>query len=149
MFTPYPITTFNAVNAIKAVAEIKYVTYDKIRDLDLIAKEFKVHRHCYQQFTHWFISVTASAEKDTALSHSAQVTTYERSDFDKVKEYIKNHIINEGNSIAMKDLHETYGLAVGETGYPCNLGQRLQDYLEDTAVFHFFHPPMKILSNLL
>ena len=52
MFTPYPITTFNAVNAIKAVAEIKYVTYDKIRDLDLIAKEFKVHRHCYQQFTH-------------------------------------------------------------------------------------------------
>lgn len=67
MFTPYPITTFNAVNAIKAVAEIKYVTYDKIRDLDLIAKEFKVRRHCYQQFTHWFISVTASTEKDTAL----------------------------------------------------------------------------------
>ena len=26
--------------------------YNEVRDLDLIAREFKVHKNCYQDFTH-------------------------------------------------------------------------------------------------
>ena len=56
--TPYSIKTFNAVNAIKAAAAAVKNTklYDQVRVLDLIASEFKVHKHCYQDFTHGFTS---------------------------------------------------------------------------------------------
>ena len=57
--TPYSIKTFNAVNAIKAAAVKNTKLYDQVRVLDLIASEFKVHKHCYQDFTHGFTSDVA------------------------------------------------------------------------------------------
>ena len=71
--TPYSIKTFNVVNAIKAAAATVKNTkvYDEVRDLSLIAREFKIHKHCYQDFTHEFTSGIASVKKDSALQFSS------------------------------------------------------------------------------
>ena len=51
----YTIITFDGANLIKAVAKVKNESlYVEIKDLDLIAKEFKLHKHCYQQITHGY-----------------------------------------------------------------------------------------------
>ena len=50
---PTTISTQQAVNTIKEAAEAKedQSLYYKIKDLDLIAKEFKYHGVCYREFT--------------------------------------------------------------------------------------------------
>lgn len=49
MYEPRKIVTYNAV---KAAAEMKnFNLYTDIKDLDLVSKEFKVHTHCYGEFT--------------------------------------------------------------------------------------------------
>ena len=45
----YTIVTFDAANSIKVAAKVKNENvYVEIKDLHQIAKEFKVHKHCYQ-----------------------------------------------------------------------------------------------------
>ena len=120
---------FNAVNAIKAVAAVKNTKlYDEVRDLDLIARNFKVHKHCCQDFTHGFTSGVASVKKDSTPQNSPHPPIYEKGDFDKVTKFIYSHIIEEGECISMKILHEIYGLGVGDTIYRSKLKQRLKDY---------------------
>ena len=54
-YKPYKIATYTAENTIKAAAKDKNEKfYNEIKDLDLIEKEFKFHRHCYQQYTNGY-----------------------------------------------------------------------------------------------
>ena len=49
----YTIITFDGANLIKAVAKVKNESlYVEIKDLGLIAKEFKEHKHFSQHFAH-------------------------------------------------------------------------------------------------
>ena len=51
-FFPQTVTTMDVCDTIKAAAKVENPTlYAEIHDLDLIAKEFKYHRHCYKSFT--------------------------------------------------------------------------------------------------
>ena len=79
--------------------------YDEVRDLNLIAREFKVHKHCYLDFTHGFTSGAASVKKDSTPQNSPYPPIYEKGDFDEVNKFINNHIIEEGQCISMKTLH--------------------------------------------
>ena len=50
-YEPHKIT-FDAERSINASAQVKNESlYVEIKDLDLISKEFKVHSHCYRDFT--------------------------------------------------------------------------------------------------
>ena len=112
------------MNAIKAAAAVENTKlYDEVRDLDLIAGEFKVHKHCYQDFKHGFTSGVASVKKDNTLQNSAHPPIYEKGDFDKVKKFINSHTIEEEQCISMKILHKIYGLGVGDTRYRSKLKQ--------------------------
>lgn len=52
---PVQIATNDAVSTIKAAAQAKNEEmYMEIKDIDLFAKEFKTHDHCYRQFTRGF-----------------------------------------------------------------------------------------------
>ena len=63
---PYTIVTFVAANSIKAAAKVKNENlYIEIKDLDLIAKEFKVHKHCYQQFTYGYTKGVHNEEQQS------------------------------------------------------------------------------------
>ena len=134
--TPYSIKTSNAVNAINAAAAVKNKKlYDKVRDLDLIEREFKEHKYFYQDFTHGCASGVASVKKNSTPQNSPRPPTYEKGDFDKVKEFITSHIIEEGQCISMKILSEIYGLGVGDTKYRSKLKQRLKNYFKDSISF--------------
>ena len=87
--TPYSVKTFNAVNAIKAAAAVKNTKlYDEVSDLDFITREFKVYKHCHQDFTHGFTSGVASVKKDSTPQNSPNPPIYEKGVFDKVKKFI-------------------------------------------------------------
>ena len=54
---PKKIRTFNATKTIKEPAKVKDSSlYAEIVDLDLIAKKFKYHQVCYQNFTRGYLS---------------------------------------------------------------------------------------------
>ena len=56
-YEPYKNLTFNPEKSLKAAAKVKKEElFNEIKDIDLISKEFKVHKHCYKQFTHGFTS---------------------------------------------------------------------------------------------
>ena len=74
------------MNAIKAAAAVKNKQiYDEVRYSDLIASEFKVHRHCCKDLTNGFTSGVASFKKYSTLQNSPHPPIYEKGDFDKVK----------------------------------------------------------------
>ena len=97
------------MNAIKAAAAVVKNTksYNEVRDLDLIAREFKVHKNCYQDFTHGATSAVASVKKDSTPQNSPHPYIYEKKISIKLK-FINNHIIEEGQCISMKILHEIF-----------------------------------------
>ena len=70
------------MNAMKATAAVKNTKlYDEVRDLDLIAREFKVQKHCYQDFTHRFTSGVASVKKDSTPENFPSPPIYEKRSF--------------------------------------------------------------------
>ena len=63
---PYKIETHDAEMTIKAAAKDKNETiYNEIKDPDLIAKDFKAHKHCYQHHTTRYTAGSRSKETDT------------------------------------------------------------------------------------
>ena len=96
--TPYIITSVAAVEAIKNAAKLKdNMHYCEIKDVDLISKEYKVHQHCYKNFTKGFSVKEKSQNKmdiETQPSESEPTAAYSQSNYEEVKEYVKNMVIN-------------------------------------------------------
>ena len=70
--------------------------YVEIKDLDLIAKEFKLHKHCYQQFTHGYTKGVCNEEQ---LSTSND-RKYDSGNFEAVKVFVCNHVLKLGKAQA-------------------------------------------------
>ena len=93
----YTTVTFEPANSIKAVAKVKNANlYVEIEELDLIAKEFKLHKHCYQQFTHGY---TKGVRNDEQLSTSND-RKYDSGNFEAVKVFVCNHVLTLGKAQA-------------------------------------------------
>ena len=123
------------MNAIKAAAAVKNTKlFDEVRDLGLIEREFKVHKHCYQDFKHGFKCGVASVKKDSTSENSPRAPMYEKDDFDKVKKFINSHVIEEGQCISMKILQEIYGLGTDDTTYRGKLKQILKYYFKGSSI---------------
>ena len=138
-FEPYKITTKNAQSAIKNAAKATDETlYIEISNLDLIAKEFKVHEHCYQNFTRGF-----SHAQSSSLSSSSQAKPfiYDTGKFEKVKEYVSIEVLGLGKAVSLKTLHQIYDLCVDDTRYRHKLKHRLQSQFRDKILF--ISPPGK------
>ena len=134
-YEPYTITTFNAATSIKAAAKSKNEKlYKEIVDLDLIAKEFKVHKTCYQKFTFSYSSPAASSSSSQNLEINDN-STYDKGNFDEVKDHIINVVIIQGKVASMKTLHELYNLGVGDTRYRSKLKKRIISKFGDQISF--------------
>ena len=105
------------VRTLKAAAEAKNQRlYTEISSLDLIVKDFKVHPHCYQNFTRGF-SGGSSSSNESSTSSQTRPATYDIGHFDKVKEYVSSEVVTFGKAVSMKTLHEMYELSVEDTRY--------------------------------
>jgi len=131
-YEPYKITTIDAQRTIKAAARVKdEKLYAEIQHLDLIAKEFKVHMHCYQNFTRGYSEGSAISTSSSTSSS----TSYDRGDFETVKEYIQNEVLLHGKAVAMKYLHQLYGLSVDDSRYRNKLKERIKTLFGDELLF--------------
>ena len=125
---PYTIVNFDAANSIKAAAKVKNENlYVEIKDLDLIAKEFKVHKHCYQQFTHGYTKGVCN--KDQPLT--SKDPKYDSGKFEAVKVFVCNPVLKLGKAASMKQLHDIYQLGAGDSRYRSKLKARLQNHFMD------------------
>eukprot|EP00794_Sanderia_malayensis_P019309 gene19309-21233_t len=91
--------TFNtfqqAVSTIKQAAEANedQSLYFEIKDLDLIAKEFKYHNSCYKEYTR---------KEKVSLSTVAEGDERESGDFKAVVKCIAEKVLQENQAVSMK-----------------------------------------------
>ena len=106
----------------------------EIKDLDLIAKEFKYHQTpCYKSFT---------KSKETIINplnpqnqDNDDGNTIESGDFESVTKCVKEQILMQNQAISMNVLHELYGLQTHDTRYRNKLKNRLQSAFPDQLCF--------------
>ena len=110
------ITTFDAEKNVKENARIKNAPlYDEIKDLDLIATEFKYHYvPGHRDFTRNIDNVKES------------VYQYKKEDFVKVKTFIMKNIIKGHQVVSLKALHKMYNLVDGDRRYRFKLKERTE-----------------------
>ena len=118
----------DAQRTIKDAAKVKNEKlYTEIHHLDLIAKEFKVHQHCYQNFTRGF-----SKGATSTVTSDAQ---YDKRDFEVVKDFISNEVICCRKAVSMKYLHYIYGLFPEDSRYRNKLKERIKKQYGDRLLF--------------
>ena len=109
-FEPYKIATYDTERTLKAAAKATdQKLHAEISSFDLIAKEFKVHAHCYQNFTRGFSRALRSSSNECTSSASQEKhPTYDAGNFDKAKEYVSVEVTEFGKAVSMKTPHEMY-----------------------------------------
>ena len=134
-YEPYKISTHNAKQIIKAAAKDKDPElFNEIQHLDLIAKEFKFHKHCYQQFTSGYAISARLAEESTEQQTDVQ-SSYDHGKFEEVIRFVEDEIIGFRRAISMKVIHNIYELGVDDSRYRSKLKQRLQNHFKDRISF--------------
>ena len=95
----------------------------QIKDLDLIAKEFKFHlQPCYRYFTR----ENKKIEKPLI---------YDKGDFQSVLNCINENIIRHHQAVYLLALHEIFGLNPGDRRYRKNLKLRIEDHFKEEVMF--------------
>ena len=120
--------TEQAVNTIKQAAEANedQTLFFEIKDLDLIAKEFKYHECCYEDFT----------RKEKHLTPSL----YGKGNFEKVKACIeKKFSLKIRQYQCVFCMHDLYGLSTDDTRYRSKLIARIQSEFTDKLHFVFIN----------
>ena len=126
-FWPVTISTEQAATTLKQAAEASedQDLYYEIKDLDLIAKEFKYHKPCYREFTRKIRQVNLPSPKEPRPA----------GDFDSVVECINVKVLCENQAVSMKVLHDIFGLYPEDTRYRNKLKARIQSEFGDKIYF--------------
>ena len=123
--TPITITTKMAEERIKQAAESKdEELFFAIKDMDLIAKEFKYHDFCYKDFT----------RKETSSEKQKQVASTQ-GNFDAVVACIEDRVIAQNEAISIAAIHEIFGVHPKDTRYRSKLKSKLQSKFRDQLLF--------------
>lgn len=134
-YEPYLISTHDAEQTIKTAAKDKDPKlFHEIQHLDLIAKEFKYHKHCYQQLTSGYALSARLAEERTEQQPDKQ-SSYDHGKFEEVTQFVEDEIIGLGKAVSMKVIHEIYELGVDDSRYRNKLKQRLEKHFKDRIYF--------------
>ena len=87
-----------STETVKAAAMKKnYDLYCEIKDLDLISKEFKYHRSCYEEFTRGFSEKSRSSTPrlDIASTSSSSLEPGMLTNIKAVEKYIENNVVGD------------------------------------------------------
>ena len=121
---PTKILTFAAQDSIKKAAELSNNDFFlKVKDEDLIAREFKYHRHCFRNFTR------------TNTTPTEEEPVKPKGDYDAVRSCVDEDIIESGQILSMRYLHSIYGVGYGDSRYTGKLKQKLFDDYGDKLKF--------------
>ena len=114
---PITVCTEKAVQTIKEAAGSKedQSLFFKIKDADLIAREFKYHESCYKEYTRKTKSSVKPAENERSLG-----------DFDRVTECVEEKILSPNQAISMHILHDLFGAHTKDTRYRSKLKAKIQ-----------------------
>ena len=115
-----------AAAQIKESAEAKDTNlFYEIRDIDLIAKEFKYHDFCYREFTRKVANANTKQFEDNDA----------KGNFDKVTDYIQRKVLSQNQAISMTVLHDLYGLHTQDTRYRSKLKNRILTKFPNQLLF--------------
>ena len=125
---PITVSTLQAVNTIKQAAEANedQSLFFEIKDVDLIAKEFKYHDFCYKEY---------KRKEKGSISKVTEEDERESGDFEAVVKCITEKVLNENQALSMKVLHGIFGLRTEDTGYRAKLKTRIQSTFGDQLYF--------------
>lgn len=124
---PITITTTNAAAKIKEAAEAKNESlYYEIKDIDLIAKEFKYHVFCYKDFVR---------EDKSSQSQDHTESGNLKGDFQAMVDCIEKRVLSQNQAISLSLIHELYGIHVHDTRYRNKLKSRIQSQFPDKLLF--------------
>ena len=132
IYYPYIITESKTEQKIKDAAELKndLDILTEIRGVDLIAKELMTHKQCYIDYTRCISEKTNSVDEDKA----------ERTfgNYEAVKVFVNDAIIDRCNAVSMRKLFELYGTGFGqenEKKYRNKLKMKLVKEFGDSLTF--------------
>ena len=100
--------------------------YRRIKDEDLISREFKYHFHCYRDFT-----------RGNATPTVPNNATYEKGDFASVERFINNEILQNGRIIHLTELHQMFGLSVNDRRYTHHLKKLIKKKFGEKVIQKF------------
>ena len=132
IYYPYIITESKTEQKIKDVAELKndHDILTEIRGVDLIPKELMTHKQCYIDYTRCISEKTNSVDED-----KAEITF---GNYEAVKVFVNDAIIDRCNAVSMRKLLELYGTGFGqenEKKYRNKLKMKLVKEFGDSLTF--------------
>eukprot|EP00794_Sanderia_malayensis_P013074 gene13074-14416_t len=112
---PLTITTPSASLRIKECVKNKdEALYYEIKNLDLIAKEFKYHVFCYKEFVR--------QERPTQSQADSQGL---KGNFEAVIDCIQKRVLSQNQAVSMSVIHEIYGIHTQDTRYRSKLKSKI------------------------
>eukprot|EP00112_Aurelia_sp_Birch-Aquarium-sp1_P020544 Seg5318.1 transcript_id=Seg5318.1/GoldUCD/mRNA.D3Y31 product="hypothetical protein" protein_id=Seg5318.1/GoldUCD/D3Y31 len=96
---------------------------------DLIAKEFRFHEKCYKDYTR---IGSKSTQTEVCEESSSSVNV---GDFDALREFVQEHVIDGDQSVSMMLLTEIYGLNKEVTRVRSKVKKRLEHEFGDQILF--------------
>ena len=132
-YYPYKITTVDAEHKIKEAA---LLTEDEelllhVREVDLIAKEFMMHKPCYNNYVRQLTKKAVYEKQD--FGHQKEV-----GDFNAVKKAIQSVILKNNQALSITALHRLYKVGFGyqfERSYRAKLKKKIIDEYDDAIIF--------------
>ncbi len=97
---------------------------------DLIAKEFRYHEKCYKDYTR-----ICSKSTQKVINEDDVSTSVNFGDFDALKEFVQEHVINGDQSVSMKLLTDVYGLNKDDTRVRSKVKKKLENEFGDQILF--------------
>ena len=111
-----------------AEANIDQNIYYEIKDVDLIAKEFKYHEFCYKEFT----------RKKKLSQATAVVDERPKGDYKSVIQCINERVLGKNQAVSMSVLHAIYGLKPGDTRYRSKLKRQNSVRFQRITLFYLY-----------
>ena len=132
IYYPYIITESKTEQKIKDATELKndHDILTEIRGVDLITEELMTHKQCYIDYTRCILEKTNSVDED-----KAEITF---GNYEAVKVFVSDAIIDRCNAVSMRKLLELYGTGFrqeNERKYRNKLKMKLVKEFGDSLTF--------------
>ena len=110
--------------------------YLEIEVTDVIARELKYHKPCFNIFTYRYnIRKKCQLGNSGLYKGKAAQSTYEQGDFQSVIDYINEHVRKKREPVSMTTLHTICGIGVSDSRYRSKLKTRIKNQFGGNVIF--------------
>ena len=110
--------------------------YLETEDTDLIARELKYHKPCFNTFTYDH-SIQNKCQLDNSGLYNGKTaqSTYEQGDFQSFIDYINEHVKRKKETVSMTTFHTVYGIGVNDSRYRSKLKTIIKNQFGEDVIF--------------